>query len=225
MSKASTPISTTPKSPQSDSSPLVVNHSLWKVLSLDAKKSQSKLQCAEIQKGVNQSFKKVLEVNLSNAVQCILFMTPLQTKIKEFFEWVDVTEACPDRKKTVKDPEDPSNKVAVRYRLATLKNLHDKFNAKSEYTGASETFTRNIPFNVQKPEPSAWGLYLCSICLNPELKLESLWTNKKEHFRWDEARDYNQTDHLIKNLSNLSLIKDNISFTEWPRSSYWWKHQ
>ena len=74
----------------------------------------------------------------------------------------------------VKDPEDPSNKVAVRYQLAILKNLHDKFNAESEYTCVYETFTKNIPFKVQKPEPSAWGRCLCSICLNPELKLESI---------------------------------------------------
>ena len=38
LSKSSTSISTTPKSPQSDSSPLVVSHSLWKVLRLGAKK-------------------------------------------------------------------------------------------------------------------------------------------------------------------------------------------
>ena len=101
----------------------------------------------------------------------------------------------------VKDPEDPSNKVAVRYRLAILKNLHDNFNAESEYTCAYETFTRNVPFNVQKPEPSAWGTCLCSICLNSELKLESL-----------------QVDHLIKNLSNLSMIKDeNIHSTVWQK--------
>ena len=47
-----------------------------------------------------------------------------------------------------------------------------------------------------------------SICLNPELKLESLRTKKKEHFKLDEARDYNQVDHLTKNLSNLSMIED-----------------
>ena len=40
LSKSSTSISTTPKSPQSDSSPLVVSHSLWKVLSQVLKKSQ-----------------------------------------------------------------------------------------------------------------------------------------------------------------------------------------
>ena len=38
LSKSSTSISTTPKSPQSDSSPLMVSHSLWKVLSPGAKK-------------------------------------------------------------------------------------------------------------------------------------------------------------------------------------------
>ena len=61
-------------------------------------------------------------------------------------------------------------------------------------------------------------MYLCSICLNPELKLESLRTNKKEHFKWDETRDYNQVDHLIKNLLNLSMIEDeNIHFTKWQK--------
>ena len=101
------------------------------------------MQCAEIQKGVNQSFRKVFGVNLSNSVQRNSFMSPLQTKIK-FFERDDVAKTCPDRKKMVKDPEDPSNKVAVRYRLAILKNLHDTFNAESEYTCAYETFTRNV---------------------------------------------------------------------------------
>ena len=70
-----------------------------------------------------------------------------------------------------------------------LKNLHDKFNVEPEYTCAYETFTRNVPFNVQKPEPSGWGTRLISICLNPELKLESLRANKKEHFKWDEIKD------------------------------------
>ena len=104
LSKSSTSISTTPKSPQSDSSPLMVSHSLWKVLSPGAKKKTKPiLQCAEIQKGVCQSFRKVLGVNVSNFVQRNLFMTPLQTKIKEFFEQ-DSAKTCPDRKKMVKDP-------------------------------------------------------------------------------------------------------------------------
>ena len=52
--------------------------------------------------------------------------------------------------------------------------------------------------------------------MNQEIKLESLLTNKKEHFKWDETRDYNQVDHLIKNLSNLSMIEDeNFHFIEW----------
>ena len=54
--------------------------------------------------------------------------------------------------------------------------------------------------------------------MNPELKLESLQTNKKEHFKWDETRDYNQVDYLIKNLSKLPMIVDeNIHFTEWQK--------
>ena len=81
-------------------------------------------------------------------------MTPLQTKIKEFFEWDDVAKTCPDRKKDEEGFWRPL-KGAVRYRLATLKNLHDQFNAESEYTCAYETFTRSVHFSVQKPEPSA----------------------------------------------------------------------
>lgn len=40
LSKLSAPISATPKSPQNDSSLLVVSHSLWKVLSPGIKKIQ-----------------------------------------------------------------------------------------------------------------------------------------------------------------------------------------
>ena len=35
-------------------------------------------------------------------------------------------------------------------------------------------FYKFVPFNIKKPKTNDWGTFLCSNCLNSELKIEAL---------------------------------------------------
>ena len=66
-------------------------------------------------------------------------------------------------------------KDGMRYRLATLEILWEKFLAEegADYCSYAQ-FTRYTPTNIIKPKPEDWGTCLCMICLNPELKFSAL---------------------------------------------------
>ena len=84
--------------------------------------------------------------------------------------------------------KNPNNSVAkaapLRYRLSSLKALHQKFLAESSLSSSYETFTRNVPFYITRPKPDNWETCLCAMCSSPEVKLEAL----AEHLKWN--REY-----------------------------------
>ena len=71
-------------------------------------------------------------------------------------------------------PDEKKSKKGFRYRLSSLKLLWEKFTADENVECSYSQFTRHTPQNVIKPKPEDWGTCLCMICLNPELKIDSL---------------------------------------------------
>ena len=84
----------------------------------------------------------------------------LQREIELFFDRDDVSRVCPDKKKVVKNPNNSvAETVPLRYRLSSLKVLHQKF---------------ALLLWDTRTKPDDWGRCLCAVCLNPKLKLETL---------------------------------------------------
>ena len=144
---------------------------IWDVLSPNGKKEMKLNLSNSSEPGVNTAFRKKLGINLSNEV-CVKSSqkTSMEEKIEEFLNNDYVSRVTPDVRKTSKG-------TAIRYVLGNYKTLHQKFISIVENC-SYQTFLRAIPHYVRKHSASEWGTCLCALCLNPELKLESL-VNKK----------------------------------------------
>ena len=46
--------------------------------------------------------------------------------------------------------------------------------AENERECSFADFCKCMPFNIRKPKVNDWGTCLCSYCLNPEFKVETL---------------------------------------------------
>ena len=89
----------------------------------------------------------------------------LGKKVAEFLYQDLNSLVVPDKKKESK---------SLRYRLSSLKVLHEKLLAEEDLECSYSQFNRLVPHNVIKPKPEDWGTCLCLTCLNPELKISSL---------------------------------------------------
>lgn len=65
-------------------------------------------------------------------------------------------------------------KKGIRYRLESLKKLHQRFQVDKSVDCYYVQFTRYVPRNVIKPKPEDWGTCPCMTCPSPKLKLESI---------------------------------------------------
>jgi len=86
--------------------------------------------------------------------------TDLKQQIQKYLQRDDVSIVTPDIKKA---------KKGIRYRLASLQELHQRFQVDGSIECSYAQFTRYVPEHIVKPKPEDWGT-----CLNPELKLESI---------------------------------------------------
>ena len=64
--------------------------------------------------------------------------------------------------------------IGLRYRIKSVKDLHLKFITDTDVDCSYSYFAKLVPENIIKPKPTDWGTCLCKVCLNPELKLESI---------------------------------------------------
>ena len=165
---------------------------------------------------MKRSLRKEIGLNLSNSSisresQCK--ETLLQSAICEFFD--RVARTCPDMKRMIADPEDKSRKVPARFRLGTIRMLHEKFEAECNARWTVETFRVNIPFNVVRPNANDWGTCLCAACVNPELKLKALAAiTRDSSIKWSDDKDYNDIDALIAKINAIPMNVP-VVYNEW----------
>ena len=119
-----------------------------------------------------------------------------------------MTKVCPDKKKVITDPFDPSVKVQIRYRMGHLQTLFEQYKAEVENECSWTSFKRYIPFNVKKPNPSDWGTCLCIACLNPELKFQRLIDLKSLNYTHlkEEMCDEKYPELILVILMKLDLM-------------------
>ena len=120
----------------------------------------------DLPRGTCSAVRRALGINLSNdcAVGKADKTTDLSKNIIDFFNRDDVSKVCPDSKKM-------QGSQPVRYRLAYLSILHNKFEAETGMTCHYSTFVRHMPKYIIKPKPEDWGTCLCMTCLNPQMKI------------------------------------------------------
>ena len=136
----------------------------------------------------------------------------IERKVEDFFNLDTVARACPDKRQT-------SQGMPVRFALGHYKTLHEQFVASVEECSL-RTFMRSIPHYIKKPSDTDWGTSLCNICLNPELKVESLYHNKV----WAEMVDLQEVmkseeefNILLRRIEETGMEKKEASITyhEW----------
>ena len=110
---------------------------------------------------------------------------------------IDNSFECPDAKKE-----------GVWYRRDTVEVLHEKFVAEAMVDCSMWTLTRYIPSNVVKPKPQDLGTSLCKLCLNPELKVESL-REPGVNLIWLLGLDKKQLKDLLRSTAQMSRSPKN----------------
>ena len=84
--------------------------------------------------------------------------------VREFLNSDEDSAQCPDKNKSEN----------LRYRTDYLSTLHEKFVIDTGISISYAMFTRYVPSNIQKPKAQDWGMCVCKMCHNPQLKVEGL---------------------------------------------------
>ena len=83
--------------------------------------------------GSSKQYREQIRLNLSK-IETVKrkLKSALCLSIEEFFNRTDVTKVCPDKKKVITDPFDPSVKVQIQYRMGYLQTLFEQYKAEVE---------------------------------------------------------------------------------------------
>ena len=84
-------------------------------------------------------------------------------KVISFMMDNDNSFECPDKKKE-----------GVHYRRNTTEVLKEKFLCETMIECSARSFGRYVPENILNPRPEDWGISLCKVRLNSQLKVEGL---------------------------------------------------
>ena len=122
---------------------------MWHSLTSNAKKKIKLNISNSSDPGMNEAFRRVIGVNLSNQINIRASeMTPLQERIEQFFNNDYVSRVTRDARKT-------SNGLPIRYALGNYKTLHQKFLSMEENC-CYQTFLRAVPHSIKKASASDW---------------------------------------------------------------------
>ena len=110
-------------------------------------------------------------------------------------------------------------KIDIRYRLDFVCILHEKFLAETDLDISLSHFSRLIPKNIIKPEPTDWGTSLCMTCLNPQLKLEGLKRSFKYVYKGVSIEDIlSYTSIEMQALkTDIASKQGSISYLQWTK--------
>ena len=123
----------------------------------------------------------------------------LQQQVQEYLHSDVVSIVTPDLKKA---------KKGIQYRLASLQELHQRFQVDESAAECSYSqFTHYVPENILNPKPEDWGTCLCMTCLNPELKLESI----------KRQLETNVTLDMVKDNTYKQEVNDLIQHWDFPK--------
>ncbi|CAF1396719.1 unnamed protein product [Rotaria sordida] len=166
-------------------------------------------------RGVNRNLRIELGLNISNPIHVSIYApSKLKDLVINFMNRDDISKVLPDVKKMI-------NGTPIRYRLHNLNILHEQFQAETGASISYSTFSNYVPIHVKKPSLSDWGTCLCSVCLNPQIKLEKLiQTRKLNDIDTDLCyilNDVTKTNNLITILNELKHRPENISYIEWQK--------
>ena len=198
---------------------------IWDVLTPNTKK-KAKLSLRQLESqtlpgpSIHQMIRDEVGINLSNNFSESSTKSKLCVAIENFFSEDHITKLCPDKKKCVVRPG-TFERVQVRYRMGSLRCLHQSFCAEnSEFSNCSfATFAKYVPFDVQKPRDQDWGTCLCMYCLNPQLKVHKLIQLKYIENVDVEMLDSDDFDPLIEKIDGLKQREGekDIEYCEWRK--------
>ena len=132
----------------------------------------------------------------------------LQKKVEKYFLRDDVSVVVPDIKKA---------KKGIRYRLASLQELHQRFQVDESVECSYVQFTRYVPEHVIKPKPEDWGTCLCMTCLNPELKLEAIRKNITTAVNLDMVKDQAHKEDVDNLIEQIKTSGKTFKYLEWTK--------
>ena len=134
---------------------------------------------------------------------------PLKSLVEKFMFSDENSVVTPDTKKA---------KKGIRYRLASIEDLHQKFLVDMNVDCSYAQFARYVPDCIKKPKPEDWGTCLCMVCLNPELKLEAI---KKAipstSLTLPMIKDGNHKSLITDVCNELKAINKPIKYLEWSK--------
>ena len=133
----------------------------------------------------------------------------LQKQVEEYLHRDDVSIVTPDLKKA---------KKGIQYRLASLQELHQRFQVDESAAKCSYSqFTCYVPDNIVKPKPEDWGTCFCMTCLNPELKLESIKRQLEANVTIDMVKDNTHKQEVNDLIQHIKASGKTFDYLEWSK--------
>ena len=104
-----------------------VSQSIWKVLSPKTRRKTKLSLSMNSEPGLNNQLRKELGINISTEVHSNeVPKSNLNLLIDTFFLQEHITKLCPDKKRTITDPN-TGDIVQLQFRMGSLRLLHEQF--------------------------------------------------------------------------------------------------